>query len=339
MRRRLTKERVVMSAGLALSALLAFYFLRRVDLSQLGSTLASVNLWILSLCLLTKGAVFSLGALRSKVFLRPLRNYHFAECFTAVLGGYVTDNIFPFRLGELVRIDLLARAGGISRGSTVAVAALERLLDLVSFLILFAIVVPLLAIDVSGDRRLAWGLGAILGTLLAIGWLVANPSTFPRVVVFFSRPFSDWLQAWLFEKAQRFVDGFSALRSSRAVAEAFALTFLNRLVGMLTIQCWLWAFGLDLPLYAPLVVMVFVSIGTMIPSSPGFIGTYHVACAYALELLGVEPAMAASVAIAGHFMATVPWTLIGLFVSLPTIRAVWKRGPRPSRPVEGVLGA
>jgi hypothetical protein len=322
-----------MGAGLALSALLAFYFLRRVDLSQLGATLASVNLWVLSLCLLTKGLVFSLGALRSKVFLRPLRNYHFAECFTAVLGGYVTDNIFPFRLGELVRIDLLARAGGISRSSTVAVAALERLLDLVSFLIVFAIVVPLLAIDLSGDRRLAWGLGAILGALLAVGWLVANPSILPRFIVFFSRPFSARVQAWLFEKAQRFVDGFSALRSSRAVAEALALTFLSRLVGMLTIQCWLWAFGLDLPLYAPLIVMVFLSIGTMIPSSPGFIGTYHVACAYALELLGVEPAMAASVAIAGHFMATVPWTLIGLFVSLPTIRAVWKRGPRPSQRV------
>jgi uncharacterized protein (TIRG00374 family) len=339
MRRRLTKERVVMGAGLALSALLTFYFLLRVDLSQLGATLASVNLWVLSLCLLTKGLVFSLGALRSKVFLRPLRNYHFAECFTAVLGGYVTDNIFPFRLGELVRIDLLARAGGISRSSTVAVAALERLLDLVSFLIVFAIVVPLLAIDLSGDPRLAWGLGAILGALLAIGWLVANPSVFPRFIVFFSRPFSARVQAWLFEKAQRFVDGFSALRSSRAVAEALALTFLSRLVGMLTIQCWFWAFGLDLPLYAPLIVMVFLSIGTMVPSSPGFIGTYHVACAYALELLGVEPAMAASVAIAGHFMTTVPWTLIGLFVSLPTIRAVWKRGPRPSRPVEGVLGA
>jgi uncharacterized protein (TIRG00374 family) len=334
-----TKERVVMGAGLTLSALLAFYFLRRVDLAQLGSTLASVNLWILSLCLLTKGAVLALGALRSKVFLRPLRDYRFSECFTAVLGGYVTDNIFPFRLGELVRIDLLARAGGISRGSTVAVAALERLIDLVSFLILFAVVVPLLAIDVSGDRRLAWGLATVLFALLAIGWLVANPSRFPRIVVFFSRPFSDPVQAWLFEKAQRFVDGFSALRSSRAVAEAIALTFLSRLVGILTIQCWLWAFGLDLPLYAPLIVMVFLSIGTMIPSSPGFVGTYHVACAYALELLGVEPTTAASVAIAGHFMATVPWTLVGLFVSLPTIRAVWKRGPRPGRPVEGVLGA
>ena len=339
MRPRLTKERVLMTAGFVLSAVLAVYFLRRIDLRELGPTLASVNLWILSCCLLTKAAVFSLGALRTKVFLRPLRRYRFTECFTAILGGYVTDNIFPFRLGELVRIDLLARAGEISRGSTVAVVALERLLDLISFLILFAVVVPLLTVDLSGDRRLAWLLGAILVALLAVAWLASNPSRFPAIVVFFSRPFSPRLQAWLFQKSQRFVDGLSALRSSRAVAQAFLLTVAIRLVGLLTIQCWLWAFGLELPLFAPLIVMVFLSIGTMVPSSPGFIGTYHVAVAYALELMGVVPSAAASVAIAGHFMATVPWTLIGLFVSLPAIRGVWKRGSEETQRVEPVIRA
>jgi len=328
-----------MIAGFALSALLVFYFLRRIDLRQLGPTLASVNLWVLSCCVLTKAAVFSLGALRSKVLLRPIRRYRFAECFTALLGGYVTDNILPFRLGELVRIDLLARAGDISRGSTVAVVALERLLDLISFLILCAAVVPILAIDLSGDSRIAWALGAVVGTLLAVAWLVANPSRFPAIVVFFSRPFSQRAQAWLFQTSQRFVDGFSALRSSRAVAQALVLTFAIRLVGLLTIQCWLWAFGLDLPPYAPLIVMVFLSIGTMVPSSPGFVGTFHVAVAYALELMGVDPSTAASVAIAGHFMATVPWTIIGLFVSLPAIRSVWKRGGEGSQRVEPVIRA
>ena len=339
MRPRLTKERVLMTAGFVLSAVRAVYFLRRIDLRELGPTLASVNLWILSCCLLTKAAVFSLGALRTKVFLRPLRRYRFTECFTAILGGYVTDNIFPFRLGELVRIDLLARAGEISRGSTVAVVALERLLDLISFLILFAVVVPLLTVDLSGNRRLAWLLGAILVALLAVALLASNPSRFPAIVVFFSRPFSPRLQAWLFQKSQRFVDGLSALRSSRAVAQAFLLTVAIRLVGLLTIQCWLWAFGLELPLFAPLIVMVFLSIGTIVPSSPGFIGMYHVAVAYSLELMGVVPSAAASVAIAGHFMATVPWTLIGLFVSLPAIRGVWKRGSEESQRVEPVFRA
>lgn len=336
---RLTRERFVMGMGLTVSAVLAFYFLRRVDLAQLGATLASVNLWILSLCLVTRGAVFALSALRSKVFLKPLHRYRFSECFTAWLAGDVTNNILPFRLGELVRIDLFARTGGISRSSTLAVVALERLLDLVSLLMLFAIAVPLLAVDLSGDRRLAWILGTTLGALLLIVWLSADPSRFPRIIVFFSRPFSPRVQAWLYQNAQRFVDGFSALRSSRAVVQGVAITFLMRMVAMLSIQCWLWAFGIDLPSYAPLIVIVFLSVGTMVPSSPGFIGMYHVACAYALELMGVEPAVAASVAIAGHFMATVPWTIIGLFVTLPTIRAVWKRGPRSSRPAERILGA
>jgi uncharacterized protein (TIRG00374 family) len=339
MPRSIGKQRIMMSLGLILSAVLLFLFLRRVDLGQLASTLASVNLWILSLCVITKGGVLSLNALRTKVLLRPLRHYRFSESLASWLGGFVTNNILPFRLGELVRMELLTRTGQLSRGSTIAIVALERLVDLASFLVLFSVAVPLLAIDLSDDARVAWVLGAVLIAFSGVLWLATNPSVFPRLVVFFTRPLSKRLQAWVFEKAQRFVDGFSALRSSRAVVESLALTFLVRLVGMLTIQCWFWAFGLNLPLYAPLIVTVFLSIGTMVPSSPGFIGTFHVACAYALELMGVEPAMAASIAIAGHFMATVPWTIIGLFVALPTIRSVWKRNKGASAPVADALGA
>ena len=327
-----------MSAGLVLSAVLLFLFLRRVDLARLGTTLASVNLWILSLCVLTKGAVLALNAARSRVFLEPLRRYRFTDCFASWLGGYVTNNILPFRLGELVRMELLSRTGKISRGSTVAVVALERLLDLASFLVLMFVAVSLLAIDLTQDTRVVAVLGVIAVAFLVVLWLVTNPSMFPRVVGFFTRPFSGAAQEWAIDKAQRFVDGFSALRSSRSVLEAVALTFMARLVGMLTIQCWLWAFRVDLPPYAPLIIMVFLSLGTMMPSSPGFIGTFHVACAYALELMGVQPAMAASVAIAGHFMATVPWTIIGLFVTFPTIRGVWRQNQK-SHAVPGTSGA
>lgn len=327
-----------MGLGFVLSGVLAYYFLRRVDLSQLGETLESANLWILTGCLLTKGGVFSFGALRSRVFLRPLRRYSFTECFTPLLAGYVTNNIVPFRLGELVRIDLLARAGSLSRGSTLAVAALERLLDLLSFLVLLVAVVPLLAVDLSGDRRFAWALLAVGVAIIGVVALVARPSLLPRVVEFLARPLNPAWRAWLFDKSQRFIDGFGALRSSRAVLAAVGLTFLIRLSGLATIQCWIWAFNLDLPAYASIVVMVFLSVGTMVPSAPGFIGTFHVAVAYALELMGIEPAVAASVAIAGHFMATVPWTIVGLFVSLPAIRSVWKRRPKQGPRTPSIIG-
>ena len=167
-------------------------------------------------------------------------------------------------------------------------------------------------------------------------WLATHPSAISRVAAVLVRPLSATAQEWLVDKAQRFGEGLGALRSRSMVLGVIGVTLVTRAVGLLTIQCWLWAFGLSLPIYAPLVILLFISVGVAIPSSPGFIGTFHIACAYALELMGVVPEVAASVAIAGHFMATVPWTVAGLFVSFPGIRRVWQQQRESLRPVEHV---
>lgn len=328
------RRRILMAVGFALSGIALYYFLKRVDGRQLLSALASADLWILSICVITKGTVLSLNATRTQILLLPLRRYRFFECFVPWLSGFVTDNLFPFRLGELVRIDLLARAGGISRSSTTAVVGLDRLIDLVSLLILLAVAAPVLTFELASAGRLI-----LVGTIVAlcvatVVWVAIHPTVVSRLVATLVRPMNAGSQKWLIQKAQQFSEGLGGLRSWKMVLSVLAVTLLARAVGMLTIQCWLWAFDLSIPAYAPLIVLLFISIGTMIPSSPGFIGTFHVACAYALELMGATPDIAASVAIAGHFMATVPWTLGGLFVSFPGIRRVWQQRRDSIRPVE-----
>lgn len=327
-----------MGFGLALSGLALFYFLRRVDGDRLWSALVSANLWILCLGVLTRGAVFFLNAERTRVLLIPLRRYTFFECLLPWLSGYVADNLLPFRLGELVRVDLLARAGRVSRSSTVAVVGLDRLIDLLSLLLLVGVAVPLLTLDIGNTTGLLLTAGTVAVGVATALWLATRPSAGSRIVVWLTRPLNATAQTWLIDKAQRFFDGFGALRSPNMILTVIGITLLARVVGMLTIQCWLWAFGLSLPIYAPLVILLFISVGTMVPSSPGFIGTFHIACAYALELMGVVPDVAASVAIAGHFVATVPWTLGGLLVSFPGIRRVWQQQRESIRPVEHVAG-
>ena len=334
--RSMPRQRVFVGLGFVLSGIALYYFLRRVDGQQLLAALGSANLWILSLCVLTKGAVLSLNATRTRILLLPLRRYRFSESFLAWLSGYVTDNLLPFRLGELVRIDLLARAGRISRSSTAAVVGLDRLVDLMSLLMLAAIAAPLLAIDLGRADRLLMIASIVFACLATAVWLATHPSAISSVVAVLVRPLSAKAQAWLVDKAQRFSEGLGALRSRSMILSVIGITLVTRAIGLLTIQCWLWAFGLSLPLYAPVVVLLFISAGVMIPSSPGFIGTFHVACAYALELMGAAPEVAASVAIAGHFMATVPWTIAGLFVTLPGIRRVWRQERQSLRPVEQV---
>jgi uncharacterized protein (TIRG00374 family) len=334
--RSVPKQRVLVGLGFTLSGIALYYFLRRVDGQQLWAALGSANLWILSICVLTKGAVLSLNATRTRILLLPLRRYRFSECFLPWLSGYVTDNLLPFRLGEVVRIDLLARAGRISRSSTVAVVGLDRLVDLMSLLMLVVVAAPLLTIDLGQADRLLLVAGIVVACVATALWLATHPSAISRFAAVLVRPLSATAQEWLVDKAQRFGEGLGALRSRSMVLGVIGVTLVTRAVGLLTIQCWLWAFGLSLPIYAPLVVLLFISVGVAIPSSPGFIGTFHIACAYALELMGVVPEVAASVAIAGHFMATVPWTVAGLFVSFPGIRRVWQQQRESLRPVERV---
>jgi uncharacterized protein (TIRG00374 family) len=319
------RNKILAGLGFGLSGIALFYFLRRVNVSDLLAALASANLWLLSVSVITKGVVLATNATRTRILLLPLRRYSFSECFMPWLSGFVTDNLFPLRLGELVRLDLLARAGGISRGSTTAVVGLDRLLDLISFLILIAIAAPVLTIRMDNASRLFLIAGMVAVCVVAALWLATHPSAVSRIVASFVRPLPAAAQTWVIDKAQRFSEGLGGLRSWKMVLSVLVITLVARAIGMLTIQCWLWAFGLSLPAYAPLVVLIFISIGTMVPSSPGFIGTFHVACAYALELMGTDAQLAASVAIAGHFMVTVPWTVGGLFVSLPRIRRVWRQ--------------
>jgi uncharacterized protein (TIRG00374 family) len=334
--RSVRKRQIIVAVGLLLSAIAVYYLLSRVDGERLLSALMSANPWILSVCVLTKGAVLSLSAARTRILLLPLRRYRFSECFVPWLSGYVTDNLLPFRLGELVRIDLLARTGRISYSATIAVVGLDRLVEAVSLLMLLAVAAPLMAIDLA-STRLFMVLGILVSCVAAAVWVTTHPSTIARTVALLVRPFGPAAQQWLVDKAQRFSQGLGALRSRSMMLSVLGVTLLARLIGMLTIQCWFWAFGLSLPVYAPLLVLLFLSVGTMIPSSPGFVGTFHVACVYALELMGVAPELATSVAIAGHFMATVPWTVGGLFVSLPGIRRVWQRRGESVRPIEPVI--
>lgn len=333
------RERLTLALGLAFSTLALYLFLRRVDPPELWASMRSANLWILLLCPVFRGAVLALNAIRTGVLLRPVRRYTFPETFVPWLTGFVTDNLFPFRLGELVRIDLLARAGDVSRGSTVAVVALDRLVDLASFLLLLLVAAPLLALDIGHDRRLVLAMVVAFGGLLFTSWLAMNPTRLTSVVLVLTRPLGERSRHWISDKAQRFTDGLGALRSRRLVLSVVALTLLARLLGLATIQCWLTAFGLELPFYAPLVVLLFLTVGIMIPSSPGFVGTFHVATAYALELMGVAPSAAASVAIAGHFLATVPWTAIGLGVCFRSVRRLWRENRNPVGPSEPVFGA
>jgi hypothetical protein len=68
-----------------------------------------------------------------------------------------------------------------------------------------------------------------------------------------------------------------------------------------------------LPWSASLVLLVITTVSIVVPSSPGYVGTYHGLCRIALGMFGVPPSPAMAFAIAVHGITFIPVLLVGLF--------------------------
>ena len=76
--------------------------------------------------------------------------------------------------------------------------------------------------------------------------------------------------------------------------------------------------GLNLNYTSAVLVMSITTLSTLVPSSPGYVGTFHLAAFTTLTFTGVSVSEAASASIMIHFALWLPTTLTGLF-------ALWTR--------------
>lgn len=300
---------LTLALGLGLSATLAWLVLRRVDLAGLGRSLRQADLGILALSLATKGLGLACMGWRAAVLLSPVRPVSFGLGFRGQLLGFAANNILPLRLGELAKADYLARHGALPRTSALAAAAAERVLDAVCLLGLLALVAPVAlprfehrstavvaAVTVAGAGWVAW-------------WLAAHPQALGRLLAGLARG-AGWSRgADLARLADSFSRGLAGLASARVTARALLASLAYWLSSLAGIHLWTRAFALELPWYAPALLVVFLAFGTALPAAPGFIGTWDYFFVLGLAVFEVAPETATAVAIAGHATAMIPFTV------------------------------
>lgn len=305
--------RASLALGVAVSLVFLWLTFRKVDLAGVEHALERVSLPILALALLTRGAAFLALALRTRMTTSPAGKLRFRSLLVSHLIGYTGNNVLPLRLGELLRIDYLSRAEGPSRSFLLGTTAVERLLDALVLLALFALTVPTVvgASLWAGSYPIlvAVAVAALVVALLVVRWK-GMPALAERVV----RPLHPGLAARLAEALERGAEGLGSLFHARWGGGAFGATLLYWLCSVGSVWIILSAFGMILPWYAPFLVVAVTALGTALPSSPAFVGTYDYFSALGVSMLGVGSARSASFAIVAHAMAVVPYSLVGLVV-------------------------
>jgi hypothetical protein len=311
--------------GIGVSAGLLAYLLSTVDLVQVGAHLAKTN-WgylTLSVCL----ALFAVWvrAWRWRYLFPP--GAHPSHLFSAVMIGYMANNVLPLRAGELVRGYVVAKRGRQGFWTAIATIAVERLLDALAVVIILAGL--LLAISVPSELK--WGALAFLTLDLAAMGVLATvalaPAQCQRVV---TRLFARWpaLRAKLLRILETFLLGLQGIRTGSHLLPILAGSVALWVVYALATWTALAAAHLALSLTAAWTVLAFIGLGISLPSAPGFIGVFQAATVLALALFGVPRSEALSFSFLFHASQFVPITLIG-WVLLITEQISLSQATRP----------
>jgi hypothetical protein len=306
--------------GLLALALLALFF-RGIDWPSLVRALASARVLPLLGLVLVTVLVYAARAWRWGDLLAPLGRVGFADLFSATMVGFASGLLVP-RAGELLRPWLVSRRHPIPTSAGFATIILERLVDLITVLALFALYLFVLPAPAAQREGPLMGLvkagGAATGVaaLLALAFLLALHANAERVVGLAERLLSR-APRWLAEPLGRVLHAFSG---GLAVLRA-PLPHLAR-IGAQSVLVWLLialgfhlnhrAFGIDLPFHATFLLVAFLVVGVAIPT-PGMVGGFHAFYLITLhEIYGVDRATAAAAGISAHALSNLPVLVLGL---------------------------
>jgi hypothetical protein len=111
--------------------------------------------------------------------------------------------------------------------------------------------------------------------------------------------------------ASRWAHELALLKSWRRAGRALACVAAMKVVELLAIVAVQHAFGVDVPLGRSLLVLAALVLATMLPVTPGNLGTYEASVFLAYRYLGVSPELALGLAVAQHVCFLLPSVGVG----------------------------
>ncbi len=235
-------------------------------------------------------------------------------CASPYLGSIALNNVLPIRLGDVVRALVFPSAIGVGKAMATGSLVMERLLDLMTLLACLVI-----GLVISSKVQLPdWLANAAVSLAVLSGIALA-------LVFFFSGILSRWCnrlidgscvrghdrRVRLVTALRNLLGSFEAMSRIPVLISLFVLSMLIWMGEAGLFWALLYGFGLEAGPETAVVVMAIATLSTMVPSSPGYIGPFHLAAYIAISMLGGTPGQAASFAVLSHLGLWLPTTLAG----------------------------
>ncbi len=328
--RKSSKNKINLTIGVLISLVCLYLAFRKVNFIEMFQALKGANYWYLIPAVATVFFSHFLRAFRWRYLLDPIRRLRMGGLFSSLIIGYAVNTFMPAHLGEFVRAWVLSKKERIPMSPVFATIVVERIIDVFSLLglmvlALFVYPFPDPDLVIKGGYLM---LAGSVGLLVLLIFLKKSTSTTMRFLGIFLSPFPDVFEQRIKSILGKFIEGLVPLNK----------WYDYITVGLLSLVIWAcygYIFHLCLCAFdfvttyqliwsASLILLVITTIAIVVPSSPGYIGTYHYLCQITLAMFGVPAGAALSFAAVVHGINFLPVLVLGLLLAQKEGMAVLK---------------
>jgi uncharacterized protein (TIRG00374 family) len=251
-------------------------------------------------CLFVKGV-------RWWVFLRPIGSPSLWLAIRATFAGAGLNNVLVANGGEAARVIFVSRATHLPSARVLATLALERMFELVGYVVMLALAISFLALPPSIERLrvFAWVALGVIAILFVI--LIRRPEQVEAAIT----PAVGW---WARTKqyGQRFLHTLGGISTGPRFVSALVLSVIGWALQALTYHLTAVAAGFDIPLVGTVAALLAVNLGFAVRATPGNVGFFQVMYAVAATAFGMDKNRAIAVAFLIQTQQIIPVTLLGI---------------------------
>jgi uncharacterized protein (TIRG00374 family) len=303
--------RLVLSFGI--SAVLLVLVLRGIDANKLGAALGEADWRLIPPAVVLYFVGAWLRSVRWKLLL-PEQNVSTGTLFRALIVGFTVNNLLPVRMGEVARAFLLARWCRVPYGATLASLVVERILDGLSLALLLLLALRFVPEPpgylVTGSLVVAGVFCAGALVLVLAAW---RASLIVTIADRLTRPLPARAHELAVKLATSFARGLSLVRGRGRLLRMAGLSVLEWCFEMSLFLVLMPSLGMLADVPVAFLVGTTANFATLVPSAPGYVGTFEAALTTVLrDTAGVDSEVALAYAFVVHATLFLPVILLGM---------------------------
>lgn len=251
--------------------------------------------------------------------VKPLTKLRLSDSFYIVLVGFLANNVLPLRIGELVRAYLLAKRNSIGKVRSFSTVVVNRIVE-GSVLVLLFLAGFFLVETITLEMQFAVLFPALFFAALLLFFVM--PDSFIRFAekIIGRIPFiSDRIKLLLGDLT---IGSRAFKQGIYSQIKIWLSSIIVWVIHVVVFYIVMASLGLDFTIPQLMIIVAISNIVAMIPSAPGYLGTYEAAIVFSFAAFGLSSEAALSTAIITHLVAYVVITILGI-ISLNRLGVSW----------------